>query len=103
MPFAPGRQITGGRRRGSLNRLTGAFKEAVLFVYHGLGGHAAFLDWARENRSEFYKIAPRLIPGELRQEEDRTVRVIIQPATPVNGRLGLIDQSNHEAERAKDL
>lgn len=80
MPFTPGKPKTGGRQPGTPNRLTGAFKEAVQIVYNGLGGHAAFLDWARENPTEYYKIASRLIPGELRQDEDRTVKVVILPA-----------------------
>ncbi len=77
MPFQAGKTKTGGRRVGVSNRLTGAFREAVLHVYSGLGGHAAFLEWARQNPSEYYKIAARLIPVELRHEEDRTINVII--------------------------
>jgi len=78
MPFTPGKAKTGGRRPGTPNRLTGAFREAVLFVYDGLGGHAAFLQWARENPTEYYKIAARLIPGEMREEgENKHITVII--------------------------
>jgi hypothetical protein len=68
MPFEKGRLKTGGRQTGVPNRLTGAFREAVLFVYDGLGGHAAFLEWARENPTEYYKIAARLIPAEMRDD-----------------------------------
>jgi hypothetical protein len=95
MPFTPGKPKTGGRQPGTPNRLTGAFKEAVQIVYNGLGGHEAFLEWARENPTEYYKIASRLIPGELRQDEDRKVEVIILPASttvPV-GQLALEDRS----------
>lgn len=77
--FQPGKPKTGGRQPGTPNQLTGAFREAVLHVYNGLGGHAAFLAWARENQTDFYRIAARLIPAELRSEEDRTVTVIIEP------------------------
>src|SRR5262245_55315512 len=78
MPFEPGRPKTGGRQLGTTNRLTGAFREAVLFVYDGLGGHAAFLERARENQTEYYKIAARLIPAEMRDDgagKHVTVRV----------------------------
>jgi hypothetical protein len=68
MPFIPGKSKTGGRQPGTPNRLTSAFREAVLFVYDGLGGHPAFLEWARENPSEYYRIASRLIPGEMRDD-----------------------------------
>jgi hypothetical protein len=93
MPFQAGKPKTGGRLPGTPNRLTGAFREAVLRVYNGLGGHAAFLAWARENQTEYYKIAARLIPTEIHQEEDRTVRVIIAPADPVIEPVMVTDQT----------
>lgn len=93
MSFSPGQPKIGGRQVGTPNRLTGAFREAVLHVYNGLGGHEAFLEWARENRTEYYRIASRLIPTEMRQDEDRTVHVIIQRATPVTVRPALEDHS----------
>ena len=75
MPFLPGKPKTGGRLPGTPNRLTTAMREAVLCVYEGLGGHAAFLQWAKENPTEFYRIAARLIPGEFgeKKDDERTV------------------------------
>ncbi len=84
MSFQSGKPKTGGRQPGTPNRLTGAFREAVLHVYNGLGGHKAFLEWALQNPTEYYRIAARLIPVELRSEEDRTVTVIIAPPPPIN-------------------
>ena len=79
MPFTPGKPKTGGRQPGTPNRLTTAMREAVLFVYDGLGGHPAFLQWARENPTEYYRIASRLIPAEMREDgSDRHVTVIVQ-------------------------
>lgn len=58
-----------GRRKGSVNKTTRAFKEAVLCVFNDLGGNAAFLAWAKggrgRNLTEFYKICARLIPHEV--------------------------------------
>ena len=68
---------TGGRRRGSLNRLTVAFKDAVQTVYTKIGGDEAFAQWAKANPGEFYKIASRLIPSELNRAEKGGVTVII--------------------------
>lgn len=71
---------TGGRRKGSPNKITRAFREAVQTVYHGIGGDEAFATWARENPTEFYRIAARLIPQEMRHAggdgEPLTVQVI---------------------------
>ena len=79
MKFEPGRAKTGGRQTGTPNGLTGAFKEAVRIVYGGLGGHANFLGWAKDNQTEFYKIASRLIPGEMQEGgKGETVNIIIE-------------------------
>jgi hypothetical protein len=78
MAFEVGRSKTGGRQQGTPNRLTGLFREAVLAVYEGLGGHAAFLQWARENPTEYYRIASRLIPAEMREDGgNKHITVII--------------------------
>jgi hypothetical protein len=52
----------GGRRRGAANKVTRAFREAISVVFDGLGGTAHLLKWARENTTEFYRIAARLVP-----------------------------------------
>lgn len=57
---------TGGRTKGTPNRITRAFREAVQTVYGAIGGDKAFATWARDNPTEFYRIAARLIPQELR-------------------------------------
>ena len=79
MPFVPGKPKTGGRQAGVPNRLTTHFREAVQVVYQGLGGHEAFTQWARENPTEFYKIASRLIPTEMRENsQDNRVVVVVE-------------------------
>ena len=78
MPFEKGKPKTGGRAPGVGNRFNGAFREAVQIVYARLGGHAAFLAWARENQTEYYRIASRLIPGEMQEGHGaRHVTVIV--------------------------
>jgi len=82
MPFQPGKSKTGGRHPGVPNKFTASFREAVLYVYHGLGGHEAFKTWARENQTEYYKIAARLIPAEMREDgSDKVVTVVIAPCS----------------------
>ena len=79
MPFLPGKPKTGGRRPGVPNRLTTAFREAVQHVYDDIGGHEAFSSWAKENPTEFYRIAARLIPTEMRENsQDNRVVVVIE-------------------------
>ncbi len=63
---------TGGRQKGSVNRTTAFFREAVLVAYDDIGGNQAFAQWARENPSEFYRIAARLIPLQVSGPEQHT-------------------------------
>jgi hypothetical protein len=46
-----------GRRTGSKNKYPRAFKEALLEAFLEIGGAEALADWARDNRTEFYKSA----------------------------------------------
>lgn len=55
---------SGGRAKGTPNKITTAFKDAVCIVYEEIGGHAAFAEWARDNPSDFYRICSKLIPTE---------------------------------------
>lgn len=74
--MATGRK-TGGRKRGTPNKLTTAFKDAVRTAYNGIGGHSAFAKWAKENPTEFYRIAARLIPTEIHTSTDMSINVVI--------------------------
>ena len=56
---------TGGRQVGTPNKVTAIFKDAVRTVYEDIGGNTAFAAWAKENPTEFYRIAARLIPTEI--------------------------------------
>ena len=97
MPFERGKPKTGGRLPGVSNKFTGAFREAVQIVYNRLGGHAAFLKWARDNQSEYYRIAARLIPGETQEggHGAEHVTVIVQGSTtrPVLVQPAIEDQT----------
>ena len=99
MPFEPGKPKTGGRLPGVSNKLTGAFRDAVRHVYTGLGGHANFLVWAKDNQTEFYRIASRLIPGEMQEGgKGETVNIIIEGprGTVSKAYPALVDHSREE-------
>lgn len=54
-----------GRPRGVPNKVTKAFKTAVLDAFYELGGTQGLVKWGKRNPTEFYKIAARLIPHEV--------------------------------------
>jgi len=65
---------TGARQVGTPNKITTAFKDAIRFVYEDIGSHVAFANWAKENPTDFYKIAARLIPTE-KVSKDNTILI----------------------------
>ena len=97
--FTKGMSKIGGRKQGIANRLTSTFREAVLLAYENIGGHEAFSNWAAENRADFYKIAARLIPTEIKGSEDQKIVVVIDrtchgnPDAGSKGRPALTGQS----------
>ena len=76
--FTKGIAKFGGRKKGTPNKLTGTFREAVCLAYESIGGHEAFAKWAAENRTDFYRIAARLIPTENKDHDREGITVIIQ-------------------------
>lgn len=58
---------TGGRVKGTGNKVTTSMKEAVMSTLEWLQSQpkSNMRDWAIENTTEFYKIASKLIPTEV--------------------------------------
>lgn len=69
MPFKKGKPFTGGRKKGSVNKITKTVKETVLAVFNDLQDDAQnnLMAFAKENPKEFYQIAAKLIPTEMSQ------------------------------------
>ena len=68
MPFKKGDPKRGGRKKGSVNKITRTAKEAYAFAFDALGGGEGLLDWAQSdpnNLREFYRLHARLIPIEM--------------------------------------
>jgi len=67
MGFEKGHQKMGGKVKGTPNKLTRTVKETVLAVFDNLQADpkANLLSWGKENPTEFYKIAAKLIPTEV--------------------------------------
>lgn len=55
---------TGGRVKGSPNKLTKSARDAFALAFEGIGGAGALTEWAQANKTEFFKLYARLIPVE---------------------------------------
>ncbi len=79
MPFVKGQKGLGGRRKGVPNRLTKSVKQSFEAAFRDLQADeespAHLLNWARENTTDFYKIAAKLIPEEVTGNVSLTVQL----------------------------
>ena len=80
--MAKGRK-TGGRQKGSPNKTTAVIKDAITTVYADLQAetgkdHGHFFTWAKDNATEFYKLAAKLIPIQVAGDPDNPLRTITE-------------------------
>lgn len=60
-----GKRPGSGRKKGVPNKLTMKAREAFEHAFNAAGGPAALAQWAKENRTEFYKLYAKTIPLDL--------------------------------------
>jgi len=72
MPFEKGHKKATGRGKGTPNKITASVKEAVQLAFEQLqlDPKANLLSWGKENTTEFYKIAAKLIPTDVKAQVD---------------------------------
>lgn len=73
------RPKTGGRTKGTPNALGGAAKENIASVFVSMGGTAEMAEWAKANKTEFYKIYARLLPLQHTGEDGGPIAVLEVP------------------------
>lgn len=65
MVFQTGQPKIGGRQPGSENKFTKSVKEAFAEAFDRMGGADALVEWGKENPTDFYKLASKLIPVDV--------------------------------------
>ncbi|MGR3174544.1 MAG: hypothetical protein ACUZ8N_08110 [Candidatus Scalindua sp.] len=104
--FEHGNTFSTGRKKGSRNRLTNDVRAAFHNAYDHMGGFdengklietgdEAFLKWARENRTEFYRMYAKMIPhtAELPDDlhEDFVDTLIFEEEQMIEGKAKVVD------------
>ena len=57
-----GTRKTGGRRKGTPNKIGATIRDSLIEVFNGLGGVKHMMMWAECNETEFYKLLAKLLP-----------------------------------------
>ncbi|MEZ4601344.1 MAG: hypothetical protein R2940_16270 [Syntrophotaleaceae bacterium] len=55
---------TGGRQKGTPNRMTASVKEALEEAFERLGGVEVLAKWAEENPGEFFRLWVKILPRD---------------------------------------
>src|SRR6185295_2495734 len=85
-----GHPKSGGRQKGSLNRVTASTKEALETAFIAIGGVDALVEWGRENQTEFYKCWSKLIPKDIKVEGgEGFVKLVIVTGVPESDKTKL--------------
>lgn len=84
MAFQRGKPKTGGRKKGTPNRMSAAAREAFALAFNKVGGVDGLQEWARTHRTEFYRLYARLIPVEItRGETPSDAQVVLIGGRPI--------------------
>jgi len=75
MPFKKGKKKTGGRSKGTPNKIAKDVKEMVLEALEELGGTEWFIAQGRENPVAFMAMAGKAMPKETKIELLKTVKI----------------------------
>lgn len=69
---------TGGRQKGTPNKVTAVIRDAFREAFEAHGGVKALVKWAKGNETEFYKLCGRLIPSEVNLAGDPERPVVVK-------------------------
>ena len=91
-----------GRKPGVPNKITTAFRSAVLGAFHENGGQEWLAKWARRHPTQFFQIAARLIPLELVGADGGPIRISPEHLSPeekleIARRMAYVLHSTNEA------
>ena len=116
--FEKGNTFSTGRKKGARNKLTNDVRAAFHKAYDGMGGFDengklietgddAFLKWAREHQTEFYKMYAKMIPrtAELGDDlhEDFVATLVFEEEQikVIEGKAKVVDVTN-EAKKGSN-
>lgn len=73
----PKRKKTGGRKKGTPNKVTASVKAALVAAFDDLGGVAALVKWGKKYPTHFYALWGKLLPTEIKNADDKPFEVLV--------------------------
>jgi dihydroorotase len=65
-----------GRPKGAKNKANRAIKNAFVEAFEKAGGVDGLVQWAIENRTDFYKLVSKLIPVEVEANVEHVIEAV---------------------------
>ena len=62
------RKKTGGRKAGTPNKVSNIVPDNVIAVFDEIGGNEAMAEWAKDNRTEYYRLWSKLLPKQINSD-----------------------------------
>lgn len=72
---------TGGRAKGTPNKVSATAKENIIAVFTRMGSTAGMARWAKKHPTDFYRIYARLLPTEIEGSLNVPVTVVFDDPT----------------------
>jgi hypothetical protein len=76
---------SGGRKKGTPNKVTGAVKDMVLEALAGVGGVKYLKQQAQDNPTAFLTLVGKVIPTQVSGDPDNPMRHLFGWLTPSDG------------------
>jgi len=70
MEITAKRKKYGGRKKGTPNKISAVAQNDVMKVFKQLGGVKAMTEWAKDNKTEFYKIYAKALPKNIQAPDE---------------------------------
>ncbi len=115
--FEQGNTLSTGRKKGSRNKLTNDVRAAFHKAYANMGGYdangnliktgdEAFLAWARDNQTEFYRLFAKMLPktpelpDDLHEDflDELMLEEELAQAKMIEGNAKVVDDTNEDIE-----
>jgi len=84
----PGTKKTGGRKKGTPNKISATVKDNVIQVFEQLGSVKGMVNWAKKNQTEFYRIYAKMLPVEVANAEGKALKLTFERVVGERGATG---------------
>lgn len=96
--FQKGRKKTGGRTKGTKNKISIKVSEALQEAYEGIGGTLALIEFAKDEPAEFFKLWKQIMPTQINADLTSNGNTIGEPTLTPEQALAMMKDFHKKAK-----